>query len=77
MYEEQGSREEGNPSPKSPQAPSDSTQQHTPTPPTRQQTEDEEDAAFERELEMAKQLSLAEQRGYERAMAQMKGPEDK
>ncbi|KAJ7932676.1 glycosyltransferase family 1 protein [Mycena leptocephala] len=56
MYEEQGSREEGN-------LRRNSTQQHTPTPPTRQQTEDEEDAAFERELEMAKQLSLAEQRG--------------
>ncbi|KAJ6546815.1 glycosyltransferase family 1 protein [Mycena capillaripes] len=76
MYEEQGSREEGTSAPTSPQTPSDSTQQPTSTPPTRQQTEDEEDAAFERDLEMAKQLSLAEQKGYERALAQMNSPED-
>jgi len=33
------------------------------------QTEAEEDAAFERDLELAKQLSLAEQRGYERGLS--------
>ena len=32
-------------------------------------SQDEDDAAFERDLEMAKQLSLAEQRGYERGLA--------
>lgn len=36
----------------------------TPAPPAA-----DDDAAFERDLEMAKQLSLAEQRGYERGMA--------
>jgi len=42
--------------------------------PTRQQVEDEE-TDFVRDLEIAKQLSLAEQRGYEQALAQMKRPE--
>lgn len=32
-----------------------------------------DDAAFERDLEMAKQLSLAEQRGYERGLASQPG----
>ncbi|KAJ7118977.1 glycosyltransferase family 1 protein [Mycena epipterygia] len=74
MYEEQTSSGDGDSVPNSPQG--TSVQQSPPTPPARQQTEDEEDAAFERELEMAKQLSLAEQRGYERGLAQMSRPED-
>ncbi|KAJ7684426.1 glycosyltransferase family 1 protein [Mycena polygramma] len=76
MYEEQGSKEDAPKSPETP-GPSVSTPQPAPTPPTRQQREEDEDAVFERELEMAKELSLAEQRGYERAMAQMSWPEDK
>jgi len=72
---EQKLGEEGN-APELPQTASSSTQQPTPTPPTGQQTEEEEDATFVRELEMAKELSLAEQRGYERAMTQMNRPEE-
>ncbi|KAK7035899.1 sterol 3-beta-glucosyltransferase UGT80A2 [Favolaschia claudopus] len=41
-----------------------------PSPPPEEQQETE-DAEFLRQMEMAKELSLAEQRGYERAMAQM------
>lgn len=33
------------------------------------QSDADDDAAFERDLELAKQLSLAEQRGYERGLA--------
>lgn len=35
-----------------------------------QQDEDDDDDSFQKELEMAKQISLAEQRGYDRAMEQ-------
>lgn len=43
-----------------------------PTRPSTDQVESE-DARFERDLEMAKQLSLAEQRGYERGMSERLG----
>jgi sterol 3beta-glucosyltransferase len=79
MYEEQqGSNEgEGESGSTSPQSTSPSSaQQSAPTPQTSEQsTEDEEDATFTRELEMAKELSLAEERGYQRALAQMNRPE--
>jgi len=68
MYAEKKSGEEGK-APESPQTAAESAQQSTPT--GQQTEEEEEDARFVRELEMAKELSLAEQRGYERAMAQM------
>ncbi|KAJ7700822.1 glycosyltransferase family 1 protein [Mycena rosella] len=83
MYEEPaGSSKEGESGSMSPQSTSTSSaQQNVSTPPAREQTraqteEDEEDATFLRELEMAKELSLAEQRGYERGLAQMNRPED-
>ncbi|KAJ6606176.1 UDP-Glycosyltransferase/glycogen phosphorylase [Mycena vulgaris] len=77
MYEEPSSSREGESGSTSPQSPSASSAQQYASTPTREQTaEDEEDATFIRELEMAKQLSLAEQRGYERALAQMNHPED-
>lgn len=46
-----------------------------PLPPRKsfQQNEDDEDAAFQRDLEMAKQLSLAEQSGYERGLRHATG----
>ncbi|KAJ7144963.1 UDP-Glycosyltransferase/glycogen phosphorylase [Mycena crocata] len=75
MYEEQMASGEGDEVPSSPQSNPASSSQQQPTassPPTRQQTqEEEEDATFIRELEMAKELSLAEQRGYERGLAQL------
>ncbi|KAJ7778801.1 UDP-Glycosyltransferase/glycogen phosphorylase [Mycena maculata] len=77
MYEEQSSVKDGEAVPTSPQSTSASSQptstdsQPNSTPSTPQQTEEDEDVAFERDMEKAKELSLAEQRGYERAMAQM------
>lgn len=46
-----------------------------PLPPRKpsQQNQDDEDAAFQRDLEMAKQLSLAEQSGYERGLRHATG----
>ncbi|KAF7359127.1 Sterol 3-beta-glucosyltransferase UGT80A2 [Mycena sanguinolenta] len=68
MYGEQRSEEEGT-APISPQAAANPTSQ------PQQQTPEDEDSKFICELEMAKELSLAEQRGYERAMAQINRPE--
>jgi sterol 3beta-glucosyltransferase len=45
----------------------------TQTSPSEQLIEDE-DAAFERDLQLAKQLSIAEQRGYERGLARAESP---
>ncbi|KAJ6500720.1 UDP-Glycosyltransferase/glycogen phosphorylase [Mycena sanguinolenta] len=67
MYGEQRSEEDGN----APQAAANSTQQAEQQMPE----EEDEDSEFIRELETAKELSLAEQRGYERAMAQLNSPE--
>ncbi|KAJ7272823.1 UDP-Glycosyltransferase/glycogen phosphorylase [Mycena rebaudengoi] len=74
-HQDEGAAESGEsatisgPSASAPPTPQQSTS--APTPAVPHQTEEEEDAAFERNLEMAKQLSLAEQRGYERGLAQM------
>ena len=46
-------------------APPDTTTQTSPP----EQSIENEDAAFERDLELAKQLSIAEQSGYERGLA--------
>jgi hypothetical protein len=74
-HQDEGAAESGEsatfsgPSASAPPTPQQSTS--APTPAVPHQTEEEEDAAFERDLEMAKQLSLAEQKGYERGLAQM------